>query len=351
MRVDKSKKMVYSIGIAMLYSKYRSTLTAHQNFRLYHRRYDKGGSKRRPTIGNSHVPPVYDRIVVEKEWIEKMKKGFTLIELLVVIAIIAILAAILFPVFQKVRENARRTACVSNMKQLGLGMIMYIQDYDEVFVPANIQDEFSWDSAIYPYTSAGKERGQQTLVQVMGKGGSSILACPDDSVGRLASIQTSQEGLIPGPFTIRSYAIPVTNAWADFGNFNAMSQGFQPAFSPTGAGRAESTIPSPAELFMIVEAHNDQNVTGEPQKAIDYGELGQHNIHPNSGDLCDGIFWGGSNAEVEACYKARPADHNGGYNYCFADAHVKWMRPENTHGTLGPDARWPDGGYWTLGNL
>ncbi len=57
--------------------------------------------------------------------------AFTLIELLVVIAIIALLAALLFPVFQKVRENARRAACGSNEKQLALGVLMYAQDYDE----------------------------------------------------------------------------------------------------------------------------------------------------------------------------------------------------------------------------
>jgi prepilin-type N-terminal cleavage/methylation domain-containing protein/prepilin-type processing-associated H-X9-DG protein len=63
------------------------------------------------------------------------QRGFTLIELLVVIAIIAILAAILFPVFAKAREKARQTSCLNNQKQLALGWTMYVQDYDEAFPP------------------------------------------------------------------------------------------------------------------------------------------------------------------------------------------------------------------------
>ena len=69
------------------------------------------------------------------------KRGFTLIELLVVIAIIAILAAILFPVFARARENARRASCLSNLKQIGLGMMQYTQDYDEKYTLQDIDGQ------------------------------------------------------------------------------------------------------------------------------------------------------------------------------------------------------------------
>src|ERR1043165_6386719 len=97
------------------------------------------------------------------------KNAFTLIELLVVIAIIAILAAILFPVFAQAREAARKTSCLSNIKQTGLAMLMYVQDYDERFVPWHVGEDASggtiagapfidsdgydlaWDRLILPY--------------------------------------------------------------------------------------------------------------------------------------------------------------------------------------------------------
>src|SRR3954469_14896504 len=89
-------------------------------------------------------------------------KGFTLIELLVVIAIIAILAAILFPVFGRARENARRSSCQSNMKQLGLGFMQYAQDYDErfpvgeIYVSLNAAFGNGWSGDIYPYVKSSQ---------------------------------------------------------------------------------------------------------------------------------------------------------------------------------------------------
>lgn len=98
------------------------------------------------------------------------RSGFTLIELLVVIAIIAILAAILFPVFAKAREKARQISCASNLRQLGLGMLQYTQDYDETYPGWNPNNTWpptlagfennnwntgaNWESAIYPYVKS-----------------------------------------------------------------------------------------------------------------------------------------------------------------------------------------------------
>src|SRR4051812_40905338 len=89
------------------------------------------------------------------------KRAFTLIELLVVIAIIAILAAILFPVFARAREAARKTACLSNLKQIGTAVLMYAQDYDETLCPVasgvcGQPSARGWADLIYPYVRNDK---------------------------------------------------------------------------------------------------------------------------------------------------------------------------------------------------
>src|SRR5690349_18273225 len=85
-------------------------------------------------------------------------KGFTLIELLVVIAIIAILAAILFPVFSRAKEAAKKTSALAQMRQLGTAVMMYASDYDDMFVPASLRDATAgspdpviWTQMIDPY--------------------------------------------------------------------------------------------------------------------------------------------------------------------------------------------------------
>ena len=132
-----------------------------------------------------------------------MKKGFTLIELLVVIAIIAILAAILFPVFAKVREKARQITCVSDEKQMVLGVIQYIQDNDEKYpllqyAPPG-EGEIDWYAEVMPYIKNGSQDVVSNVDYNYGQGG--IWNCPDfpqDKTGIGVGLPFSEYGMIRG---------------------------------------------------------------------------------------------------------------------------------------------------------
>src|SRR5579871_5556649 len=170
------------------------------------------------------------------------QKAFTLIELLVVIAIIAILAAILFPVFAQAREKARQTTCLSNLKQIGLGTMMYVQDYDETYFsgwgsgggpePGLI----IWRVAILPYVKMGGRVPQNTgdvydpTIPTV-----PLFQCPDTSYMAKTSYGYNLNEMC--------------NSWA------------QCAF----CGRTEADIHAPASLVMFADAAaTDQSAAVDP---------------------------------------------------------------------------------------
>jgi prepilin-type N-terminal cleavage/methylation domain-containing protein/prepilin-type processing-associated H-X9-DG protein len=227
--------------------------------------------------------------------------GFTLIELLVVIAIIAILAAILFPVFQGVRENARRTSCLSNEKQLGLALTQYTQDADEKFpsgsfggpegctadAPNYCNSPISWAGAIYPFVkSAGAYQ------------------CPDDS--------TAADPNRPAA-TTSSYGINVCiTAEADGGGAISLAQ-----------------LNGPTKTVLLFEVSNS---------LVDFTHLPENTSAAGSGVGSDGGYVVPFRGYVYATgpiggYKGNFTStaypngrHAGGSNYLLADGHVKWLK-------------------------
>ncbi len=239
-----------------------------------------------------------------------MRRAFTLIELLVVIAIIAILAAILFPVFAKAREKARQASCQSNLKQLALATLMYVQDYDEKFpvwnryVDANLQP-LSPPAAVFPYVKN---------VQVY--------QCPSGDPGF-----DQNPTFFPDP-------VPADwgDEWASYGRAGVKFafpgphwQGY--AWSERLCSSSRSDVPStglslarvtmPAETLMIGDAAHmwgGRGVYVYANACCDSPSLGWRD-----GSL-DGIDAGTGNPTASSASR-----HNGGSNLAFADGHVKWM--------------------------
>ncbi len=240
--------------------------------------------------------------------IRRSKIGFTLIELLVVIAIIAILAAILFPVFQKVRENARKTACLSNMKQLGLGVTQYTQDNDENY-PTGQRGSLGegWAGTIFPY------------VKSVG-----VFLCPDDPT----------KGETHG--AVVSY--PISYA----GNLNFMRRDAGSASDPH-SGQSLASLTAPAKTVLLVECSGLNGPLNDPAEFNGAGGQtsgvtngGDGNLF-HSGNAAGGLLqtgWlGGRNGTANtlkgnppAGFAAKTGRHTDGSNFLMTDSHAKWMR-------------------------
>ena len=200
-------------------------------------------------------------------------RGFTLIELLVVIAIIAILAAILFPVFAKARENARRASCASNLKQIGLGIMQYIQDNDETFPQTRINTGVGtgwqpWHAGIQPYVKSTQ-----------------LFSCPSNS----------DKGTLNGTGGANLFNTPIGFSYVG-GADNSADWGGTPPMRDN-AGSALADVSSSSQVILAGETYH----------------LGRY----------DPEFWN-NQADMQL------RGHLGTTNFLFVDGHVKSMRALQT---------------------
>jgi prepilin-type N-terminal cleavage/methylation domain-containing protein/prepilin-type processing-associated H-X9-DG protein len=270
------------------------------------------------------------------------RKGFTLIELLVVIAIIAILAAILFPVFAQAREKARAISCLSNLKQIGTSSMMYTQDYDETVVPAgnrfahqndqcfngntsfnaNVRAWVDWEIPLLPYTK-----------------NSQIFACPDRKqfgcYGYAMNTDSSDDDF-PGPPS-------PPGAWgvdtADNGGTT---------ISPVTL----AAMVSPADLVIFYDGHDEQlentfslSVKGDGTPDTEGWETMDEWLQA----LKSGII---TDAYLFQYFPVGPWRHSNMINVSFGDGHAKATRfsqmqqanlnIQDTNYTIATDPLWPE---------
>ncbi len=227
--------------------------------------------------------------------------GFTLVELLVVIGIVSLLAAILFPVFGRARENARRSSCLNNVRQISLALLLYTQDYDETFVPIalNFFDATSappyskplgWADALYAYT--------KTLA---------VNQCPSEARGPSSFPASGLSGGVSG------------KGFMDYG-YNGMLGNVR-GYTTTEMGRDQpgvqmSTLAAPSLTVMIFDSVGTNAVNGASMgRGYGTGYFECQNEMARISEATTGVF------DPAPMTQAR---HLGGNVVGFADGHGKW---------------------------
>jgi prepilin-type N-terminal cleavage/methylation domain-containing protein/prepilin-type processing-associated H-X9-DG protein len=256
----------------------------------------------------------------------KANHAFTLIELLVVIAIIAILAAILFPVFAQAREKARQATCLSNLKQIGLGMMQYVQDYDELYPGTNFaiahprnrlnlpdgrfyQGNIAWPVQIYPY------------VKNVG-----VFSCISDPNNRLGY---SDNGTVNPYDTAWGKPLPMTYGINELmylhGGVYATAYGNAGPLS-----LAKLTFPADTYLaadtngqFALLFNNGAQAATAQAEAAT-YGVFNRIRLTRPCPDI--EISAGQLRLRANATNPDACTHHNGGSIILYADGHAKWSR-------------------------
>ncbi len=273
------------------------------------------------------------------------QRGFTLIELLVVIAIIAILAAILFPVFAKAREKARQTACLSNMKQMALGSLQYTQDYDEKYIAGvnRYGKGPGWAGEMYPYVKS-----------------TGVFRCPDDATalpGTTVSYALNSQfsPFVPSGNGAQPISIAQLNASANTVQF----------FEIVNSGYYDVTIPDGATSSQGMSSDvTGANYGGSPSGFGTGGTEDLSGFNTSFGSANDGKhvqyatgYLRNSENNANNDFTAPLGRHSDGANYVMADGHAKWFRGSNvsagqTNTVLGDcGTATPSGANTNLGGL
>ena len=229
------------------------------------------------------------------------KSGFTLIELLVVIAIIAILASILFPVFARARENARRSSCQSNLKQIGLAILQYTQDFDEKFPHGTRTNQSGqgWAGQIAPYAKS---------IQ--------LFKCPSDSTPNTTFVPAGYTG----PAYVSSYY------------YNQNFPGYFPYAAPfqntTSPPLLLSQLNQPARTVLAFEARSAYLYVNTDPAVPEATSASANGSDKFGGDPVTGPMWYQNSTIVNIPQNSgfgSVGRHLEGSNFLAADGHVKWF--------------------------